>query len=190
MYTHIYNIYANAILNGMSPSSPLVSELFLFARLPSPYLNCKNCPRSVSYLTSLRGPMALSAPSALQQEAPAQGGGCWAESSSHEPSVNAKSRFWLSARTQAPCYAFCHCLPYCLFWFLYFFFVYAMLSCALFLSKESACSAEDWGSIPGLRRSPGAGNGNPLQYSCLENSMDRGVWRATGHRIAELGTTL
>ena len=39
--------------------------------------------------------------------------------------------------------------------------------------KESACSV---GSIPGLRRSPGAGNGNPLQYSCLENSMDRGAW--------------
>ena len=39
-------------------------------------------------------------------------------------------------------------------------------------SKESACSAGDPGSIPGLGRSPGEGNGNPLQYSCLENSMD------------------
>ena len=37
----------------------------------------------------------------------------------------------------------------------------------------------DPGSVPGLGRSPGEGNGNPLQYSCLENSMDRGVWRAT-----------
>ena len=43
--------------------------------------------------------------------------------------------------------------------------------------KESACNAEDTGSVPGLRRSPGEGNGNPLRYSCLENSMDRGVWR-------------
>ena len=45
--------------------------------------------------------------------------------------------------------------------------------------KESACSAGDVGSIPGLRRSPGGRNGNPLQYSCLENPMDRGAWWAT-----------
>ena len=48
--------------------------------------------------------------------------------------------------------------------------------------KETACSAgvtDDVGSIPGLGRSPGGGNGNPLQYSCLENSTDRGAWRAT-----------
>lgn len=131
MSTHIYNTYAYAILNGMSPSSSLVSELFLLARLPSPYLHCKNCPRSVSDLTSLCGPTALSAPSALQEEASAQGEACWAEFSSHEPSVNAKSRFWLSAHTQASCYAFCHCLPYCLFWFLYFFF---------FLCNVTMCS--------------------------------------------------
>ena len=42
--------------------------------------------------------------------------------------------------------------------------------------KVSAYYAEDPGSIPGLGRSPGEGNGNPLQYSCLENSMDRGAW--------------
>ena len=42
--------------------------------------------------------------------------------------------------------------------------------------KESACNAGDPGLIPGLARSPGERNGNPLQYSCLENSMDRGVW--------------
>ena len=41
--------------------------------------------------------------------------------------------------------------------------------------KESACNARDLGSIPGLGRSPGGGNGNLLQYSCLENSMDRGA---------------
>ena len=46
-------------------------------------------------------------------------------------------------------------------------------------SKELACNAGDLGSIPGSGRSPGEGNGNSLQYSCLENSMDRGAWRAT-----------
>jgi len=51
-------------------------------------------------------------------------------------------------------------------------------------SKESACSAGDLGLIPGLGRSPGVGNGNPLQYSCLENSMDRGAWQATVHGVA------
>ena len=42
--------------------------------------------------------------------------------------------------------------------------------------KESACNAGDPGLIPGSGRSPGEGNGNPLQYSCLENSVDRGAW--------------
>ena len=55
--------------------------------------------------------------------------------------------------------------------------------------EENACSAEDPGSIPGSGRSPGEGNGNPLQYSCLENSIDRGAWQATGHEEAELATT-
>ena len=44
--------------------------------------------------------------------------------------------------------------------------------------KESACNAGDLGSIPGSGRSPGEGSGYPLQYSCLENSMDRGAWQA------------
>ena len=51
--------------------------------------------------------------------------------------------------------------------------------------KESACNVGDPGSVPGLGRSPGGGYGNPLQYSCLENLMDRGVWRATVHAVAE-----
>ena len=51
--------------------------------------------------------------------------------------------------------------------------------------KESTCSAGDKGSIPGLGRSPGGGNGNPLQYSCLGNFMDRRVWRATVHGVSE-----
>ena len=49
--------------------------------------------------------------------------------------------------------------------------------------KESACNAGDLGSIPGLGRSPGEGNGNPLQYSDLENSMDRGAWQAVVHGV-------
>ena len=55
--------------------------------------------------------------------------------------------------------------------------------------KESACNAGDPGLIPGLGRSPGEGNGNPLQYSCLENPMDRGAWWATVCRVAESDTT-
>ena len=46
-------------------------------------------------------------------------------------------------------------------------------------SKESACNEKDLGSIPGLGSSPGEGNGNPLQFSCLENPMNRGSWWAT-----------
>ena len=54
--------------------------------------------------------------------------------------------------------------------------------------KESACHAGDPGSIPGLGRSPGEGNGNPLQYSCLENSIDRGAWQATVHGVVKSRT--
>ena len=49
---------------------------------------------------------------------------------------------------------------------------------------------EDTGLIPGPGRSPGEGNGNPLQYSCLENSMDRGAWQAAVHRITKSWTRL
>ena len=55
-------------------------------------------------------------------------------------------------------------------------------------SKESACNAGDLGSIPGLGRSPGEGNGNPFQYYCLENSMDRGAWQAIVHRVTKSRT--
>ena len=47
----------------------------------------------------------------------------------------------------------------------------------------------DSGSVPGLGRSPGEGNGNPLQYSCLENSMDRGAWGPTVHGVPKSHTT-
>ena len=50
----------------------------------------------------------------------------------------------------------------------------------------NAGDARDEGLIPGLGRSPGIGNGNPLQYSCLENYMDRGAWRATVHRVTRV----
>ena len=51
--------------------------------------------------------------------------------------------------------------------------------------KESTCNARDPGAIPGLGRSPGEGNSYPLQYSLLENSMDRGAWQAMVHGIAK-----
>ena len=56
--------------------------------------------------------------------------------------------------------------------------------------KVSACSAGDPGLIPGPGRSPGEGNGNPLQYSCLENSMDGGAWWGTVHEVAKSRTRL
>ena len=54
------------------------------------------------------------------------------------------------------------------------------------VGKESACYAEDPGLIPGLGRSPGGGNCNPLQYSCLENPMERRAWQATVHGVARV----
>ena len=51
--------------------------------------------------------------------------------------------------------------------------------------KKSACNAGDQSSVPGSGRSPGEGDGNALQYSCLENFMDRGAWRATVHGVAK-----
>ena len=56
--------------------------------------------------------------------------------------------------------------------------------------KEPACDAEDQGSIPGLGSSSAEGNGNPLQYSCLENSMVREVWQATVRGVAKSQTKL
>ena len=57
-------------------------------------------------------------------------------------------------------------------------------------NKESTCNAGDLGSTPGLGRSPGEGNGYPLQYSYLENFMDRGAWGATVHGVAKSQTQL
>ena len=55
--------------------------------------------------------------------------------------------------------------------------------------KESVCDAKDLGSMPGLERSPREKNGYPFHYSCLENSMDRGVWQAIVHGVAESDMT-
>ena len=58
------------------------------------------------------------------------------------------------------------------------------------MGKESTCDARDVGWIPGSGRSPRGGNGNPLQYSCPENSMDRRAWWATvGYRVAKESDT-
>ena len=56
--------------------------------------------------------------------------------------------------------------------------------------KASACNVGDLGLIPGSGRSPGEGNGNPLQYSCLENPMDGGAWWAIVHGVAKSWTRL
>ena len=56
--------------------------------------------------------------------------------------------------------------------------------------KESSCNAGGLGSFPGLGRSPGRGHGNALQYSCLENPMDRGAWQTMVHRVAKSQTRL
>ena len=58
------------------------------------------------------------------------------------------------------------------------------------VDKESACNAGDPGSIPASGRSPGEGNGHPLQYSSLENPMDRGAWQASVHGITRVGHDL
>ena len=55
-----------------------------------------------------------------------------------------------------------------------------------FHGKDSACNVGDPGLIPGLGRSPGEGNGYPLQYSCLENPMDRGAWQATVQEVSRI----
>ena len=71
-------------------------------------------------------------------------------------------------------------------------FFFSLLMCSkgfphISVGKDFACNAGDLGSIPGSGQSPGEGNGNLLQYSCLENPTDRGTWRATVHGVARVG---
>ena len=74
--------------------------------------------------------------------------------------------------------------------FLYLLLFFFNQFCGGLDSRESTCKAGDSGSIPGLERLPGEGNGDPLQYSFLENSMDTGAWRATVHGVAKSLTQL
>ena len=73
----------------------------------------------------------------------------------------------------------------CIFWYTYLTYFPGGTEV-----KASACNVGDLGSIPGLGRFPGEGNSNPLQYSCLENPMDRGAWWATVHGVAKSRTQL
>ena len=88
----------------------------------------------------------------------------------------------------------CYSLELCIKMLLSFLFSFAFQFSVDLIGglevKASACNAEDLSSIPGLGRSPGEGNGNPLQYSCLENPMDRGAWWATVHGVAKSWTRL
>ena len=80
-----------------------------------------------------------------------------------------------------------HLIPYC---FDYCSFIVTFGDPGGSDSKASVYNAGDLGSIPRSGRSPGEGNGNPLQYNCLENPMDRGAWQATIHGVAKSRTQL
>ena len=69
--------------------------------------------------------------------------------------------------------------------YVYMYIWYYMGPPRWLMGKESDCNAGDVGSIPGSGRFPGEGNGNPFQYSCLENPMDRGAWWATIHEVTK-----
>ena len=85
----------------------------------------------------------------------------------------------------------CVCVSVCIIFQILFqiLFHYRLLQdneyCSWLSSKESACQRGDAGLIPGSERSPGEGTGNPLQYSCLGNPMERGAWWATVHGAAK-----
>ena len=76
-----------------------------------------------------------------------------------------------------------------IFWSLYLIWLFPYRICGASLVAQSLPAMQET-HVPGSGRSPGEGNGNPLQYSCLENSMDRGVWRATVHGVAKSWTWL
>ena len=68
-----------------------------------------------------------------------------------------------------------------------FIFLHANIQPRSSVSKESDCNAGDLGSVPGLGRSPGEGNGNPLQYSCLENPINKEAWQARVYGVTRVG---
>ena len=68
--------------------------------------------------------------------------------------------------------------------------MYKWVSQLALVVKNRPANAGDVGSIPGSQRSPGGGHGNPIQYSCLENPMNRGAWRPTVHGVAKNQTQL
>ena len=75
----------------------------------------------------------------------------------------------------------------------FFFYIYSLcvgVSQVALVVKNPPADAGDVGSIPGLARSPEGGHGNPLQYSCLENPMDRGAWLPTVHTVVQSQTRL
>ena len=84
-----------------------------------------------------------------------------------------------------------HPVWYCIILFLWMTFDVGASQVVLLVKNPSGNSGDprDSGPIPELGRSPGVGNGTLLQYSCLENSMGRGAWQATVHRVVELDTT-
>ena len=128
-------------------------------------------------LSESLSPMPFSVESALRKR---RGGSCWSFASDRpdyqaSPGVNQKMNFILASK--------CITLD-----------SVAVQGFPQWLSgKESACNAGDAGdvdSIPGLGRSPGGGNGNPFQYSCLKNPMDRGAWWAIIQSVAKSETRL
>ena len=84
----------------------------------------------------------------------------------------------------------CICVCVCVYIYIYICVCVCVCVCVYWLplwlsSKESACNAGEASSITRLGRFPGGRNGNPLQYSCLENPMDKGAWQSTVHRVAK-----
>ena len=78
----------------------------------------------------------------------------------------------------------------CAFYYMYTIPWTSQVALVIKILPVNAGDVRDPGSIPGLRRSPGGGHGNPLQYSCLENPIDRGTWQATVHGVAKSWTRL